>query len=108
MLLDQTVTVYRRDGTRKVVDNCQFILKKGQTVDIHGQRQRDKFSLIARGGVDLRPGDRVLQGIGPEQVQWMEFIPEKVDGLVTVGYVQPFYWAGRVSHIEAGGFYEGY
>ena len=108
MLLEQTVTVYRADGTRHVIKNCQFLLQKGQAIDIHGSRLKDRFSLIVRGGQDLRPGDRILEGIGPVEFNWQEFIPENVEGLVTVGFVQPFYWAGRVSHTEAGGYYDRY
>ena len=108
VLLNQQVTVYREDGTRFVIPRCQFVLQKGYQVDINGQRLRHRFTLIAKAPVGLRPGDRVLPGIGPEQVDWQEFIPEKVDGLVTVGYVQPFFWAGKVSHVEAGGYYDRY
>lgn len=107
MLLEQTVTIYRRDGTRRVISGCQFLRQNAHAVDIHGQRQRDKFSLIVQGAADLRPGDKVVEGVAPDR-PWQELIPERIQGLVTVGYVQPFYWAGRISHTEAGGLYERY
>ncbi len=107
-LLGQTVTVYRADGTRKIVENCQLLSKSGVYTDMQGTRLRDRFSLIVRGSCDLRPGDRVIAGIGPETVDWNRFLPETVEGVCQIGYVQPFFFGGKVSHVEAGGQHDRY
>lgn len=106
--MQQTVTVYRGDGTRRVLPGCQFILNRRQDVDLMGRHLKPRFSLIVKGAQDLRPGDRIMEGIGPEQFDWDAFVPENVENLVSVGYVQPFYWQGKVCHTEAGGFYDRY
>ena len=103
-LLDQTVTVYRADGTRQVIENCQLLVKKSLKTDHWGTENRDKFTLIVRGQRDLRPGDRLLEGVGPETVDFQNFLPER--GLChRIDFVQPFFWNGKVSHMEAGGGY---
>ncbi len=103
-LLNQTVTVYRADGTRQVIENCQLCVKKGLHTDHLGTQYRDRFTLIVRGSHDLRPGDRLTPGIGPEAVDWSSFLPE-MGKVYRIGYVQPFFWNGKVSHMEAGGGY---
>lgn len=101
-LLSQTVTVYRADGTRQVLDNCYFTAKKGHATDHFGTACRDGCTLIVRGSCNLKPGDRVMEGIGPEQVEWDRFLPE-LGACHRIDYVQPFFLNGRVSHVEAGG-----
>ena len=105
-LLNQTVTVYRSDGTRKVLENCYLTVKRGLFTDVMGTVQRCSFTLIVRGEQDLRPGDRLMEGIGPKYVQWDHFLPE-LQKCYRIGYVQPFFWNGCVSHVEAGGSYDG-
>ena len=107
-LLSQQVTVYRSDGSRRVLTDCHFELKEEVTQDALGHHLHRRFILIARGNPDLKPGDRVQEGIGPGEIDWQIYIPEQVPGLVTVGYVKPFYWGSRISHTEAGGVYDRY
>ena len=103
-LLKQTVTVYRADGTRKVIENCQFCPKKGLRTHEFGTDLQDRFTLILRGQQDLRPGDRIVPGIGPERVDFKNLLPEK-GRVYRIDFVQPFFWNGQVSHMEAGGGY---
>ncbi len=103
-LLKQTVTVYRADGTRRVLEHCQLCVKKALKTDHLGTENRDRFTLIVRGQHDLRPGDRLMEGMGPETVDWAAFLPEK-GNVYRIDYVQPFFWNGQVSHMEAGGGY---
>ena len=101
-LLNQTVTVYRADGTRKVLENCYLAVKHRLSTDHCGTCNRNSFTLIVRGSADLRPGDRLMPGIGPETVTWERLLPE-TGPVYRVGYAQPFFWNGRISHMEAGG-----
>ena len=107
-LFGQTVTVYRADGSRRVIPACALQRKHGYFTDEQGTRLRDRFTLIVPGAWDLRPGDRLLEGVGPDRVDWAAFLPETVEGVCQIGYVQPFFWAGRVTHVEAGGQYDRY
>jgi len=103
-LLQQTVTVYRGDGTRRVVENCQLCVKKALKTDHLGTENKDRFTLIVRGEQDLRPGDRFMEGIGPAEVDFKSLLPER-GACYRIDYVQPFFWNGKVSHMEAGGGY---
>ena len=98
------VTVYRKDGT-VVRLNAHFTVKKGLETDRWGTSQKDRFNCIVMGSADLRPGDRILMGAGPETVDWESFVPE-LAGCYRVEYVQPFFWQGQVHHVEAGGGYD--
>ena len=48
------------------------------------------------------PGDRIYDGVGPEQVVWESFLPVNVPGLSELAYATPWYWEGEYSHWEAG------
>ena len=104
-LCDQTVTLYRRRGgsiSRQVVDNACYSYQVRQVTDQLGTRQETVFKLIIPGDAELQPGDRVMAGIGPEQVDWNSFLPVTVPGLGQVAYVSPCYWQGVIFHTEAG------
>lgn len=107
-LCDRTVTIYRRQGNqvlRQVVDNCFFSRQEALTLDVLGGRKEITFQMIVLGNSQqIFPGDRVLEGVGPEIAveQWSGFIPAKVANLVEVSYVTPCYWEGERCHIEAG------
>ena len=100
-LLSQTVTVYGSDGRREVLENCSLTVRRGIQTDCGGTERKDRFTAIFRGAVHVRPGDRILEGVGPER-DFKELIPE-CTGALRVQYVQPFFWNGRVSHTEVGG-----
>ncbi len=107
-LCDKTVTVYRLQGDRVlrcVIENVFYQWQIRQTFDAFGQQQETAFLLILPGSDwQICPGDRVLEGIGPEisAAQWQEYIPVNVRSLAEVCYVKPCYWEGTVCHYEAG------
>ena len=100
-LCAQTVTLYRlQDGQvqRKVLQDCFYRYEDVLQED----RFLRKCLLIRPGAEGFRPGDRVVEGIGPEQVDWNTFIPVNVPGLSELAYATPWYWEGEYSHWEAG------
>lgn len=100
-LCDRTVTLYRRVGDkveRRVLEGC-FYHYEDQT---DGERFVRKFLLIWSGTEDLCVGDRVFDGIGPEQVVWEEFLPVNVPGLSEAAYATAWYWESRIAHWVAG------
>lgn len=100
-MCDQTVTLYRKEAegvSRQVLEGCFYRYEDVVTED----RFARKFLLIHPGAVEIRPGDRVLDGIGPEQVVWEKFLPICVPGLSQVEYAAPWYVDGRIVHWEAG------
>ena len=101
----QQVSIYRNTGgvvSRQVLQGCylnwQDCLSDGET----GPRFQRKFLMIVPGAADVRPGDRVLEGAGPEEVVWDSFIPVNVPGLCQADYVTAHKWQGQVCHVEAG------
>ena len=107
-LCQQTVTVYRmQDGQvhRQVIPNCSFSVQEEQQTGLMGAQILRRFLLIVPGASQqVFVGDRIMGGIGPlvTAAQWADFIPSCVDGLVQVGYAQPFYQDGVMCHTEAG------
>lgn len=100
-LCDRTVTLYRkaeRGVERLVLPNCYY---RYTDVLENGRFQR-KFLLVRPGAEEIRPGDRVLEGIGPEMVDWDTFLPVNVPGLSQTEYATPNYWLGQLVHWEAG------
>lgn len=100
-LLGQTVTLYRVGGTRTVMDHCSFFPQKSITTDHTGTALQKGFTLIVRGAQDIRVGDRIVEGIGPD-AEFEELIPQLTDAY-TVTTVKPFFWNGKVSHMEVRG-----
>lgn len=105
-LCDQTVTFYRSTGDeiiRKVADNCHLSCKVRISTEPHGKSMEKKFLLIIpAGGFTPEPGDRVYDGIGPEEVDWHRFIPALVPQLYEISFVNPCCWEGSLTHWEAG------
>ena len=100
-LCNQTVTLYRRVGDtveRRVLEGCFYHYEDVLTQE----RFARKFTLIHPGAEEIRPGDRVFDGVGPEQVVWAEFLPVCVAGLSEVSYAKPWYLDGKIAHWEAG------
>lgn len=100
-LCEQTVTLYRREKGqifRRVLEDCFY--KYTDTVE--NDRFVRKFLLVVPGAEALRPGDRVLEGIGPETVNWEKFLPVNVPGLSQAEYAEPHCFLGTVHHWEAG------
>lgn len=105
-LCRQTVTVYRKSKDtiqRLVVEGCYYVWEDVTLTDVLGTRVERRFLLIMPGCCQrVFPGDRIYNGVGPEEVTWQEFIPVKVDGLSEAAYVRPSWWGGNVCHFEAG------
>ncbi len=105
-LCDRTVTVYRLcDGAvhRHIVHSCFYRWQICQQENEVGIRQDTKCLLVIPGDRFLpQVGDRVFDGIGPNSVNWEEFLPVSVPGLSELNYVAPQYWQGKLCHTESG------
>lgn len=104
-LCRQTVTLYRKTGnkvTRTVVSDCFYTWQDSLTEENEGNRFQRKCLLIAP--CALLPGDRVMEGVGPEvtAADWTQFLPVSVPTLSEVAYASPKYFDGRLCHYEAG------
>lgn len=102
-LYHKTVTVYRYDRgkvSRRVFHKVHFWKEDGIS-DVLGAPMR-RFSLVIPGSqTDLAVGDRVFDGIGPEEVCWEKFIPANVSELVEVGRVWRYRLSDQINHVEA-------
>ena len=101
-LCDQTVTLYSQTPqgiTRRVVTGCFYHYQRQQTPE---GLEETKFLLVLPAGEIVDIGDRVYDGIGPEQVVWERFLPVNTPGLSQVAYVTPCRLGSTLHHIEAG------
>ena len=103
------MTIYRserdRGITRTVHPRAFLDFKKVRSVDKTGSDGAMSFLLVVPGDADIREGDKVLMGEGPEigPSDWASFIPSRVRGLCVVRWADPKHWRGEVCHVEAGG-----
>ncbi len=105
-LCRDTVTLYGLRGgrvRRQVVEKSMYRYRVSEVLDREGRRHQAKCLLIIPGYVDLRPGDRVYAGVGPELTasEWAAFLPVQVPGLTQISTVTPYFFMGRLRHIEA-------
>ena len=104
MLHDRTVTVYHPGETgveRRVLEGCYYQYQDLQRESAEGIWEERSFLLLIPGLDSIVPGDRVFDGIGPEDVDWEVFLPVNVPGLSQVAYVTR-YATGPLCHTEAG------
>lgn len=104
-LCHQTVTRYRLEGdqvTRCVITGCYYDWKVIQKTDLTGVGEDTAFLLILPPGETVRPGDRIYDGVGPEQVDWQSFLPSLVSGLSQASWVKPCFVGSSLHHTEAG------
>lgn len=107
-ICSQTVTVYRAapDGViRTELPGCFLLWQEEMSYGQLGRQQVRKFQLIQPGECQqVFPGDRVMEGIGPEitKAEWPRFVPELVEGLGEVAYAKVYRWQGQYCHTEAG------
>lgn len=104
-LCDQMVTLYRMENgtvSRRVVTGCCYRWKTECCEDTAGVREKRTFLLILPPGEQILPGDRVYDGLGPEYVDWQQFLPALVCGLGQVTWVCPYYLGSTHHHTEAG------
>ena len=102
-LCQQTVTLYgMRNGSilRRVAENCCLAAESGLTENTFGKSRLKKFLLIIPGEQDLQPGDRVFDGVGPEEINWQTFVPAFTDELYEIGRVKKQLWENEVTHTE--------
>lgn len=106
-LCDRTVTVYHREGlTRQVVTQAYYDIKSGTSVDGTREDAAAEFLLIVPGDLNIRPGDRVVPGIGPElsgKAGWANLAEGAVEDLGIVRTVSRKYWRGSICHTEVRG-----
>ena len=104
-LCHQTVTVYHRENEeirRRGITGCDYDWKQIQRAEGEGIHQDTVFLLILPAGQQLEPGDRIYEGIGPEQVDWVQFVPALVKGLSQASWVRPCFVGSSLHHTEAG------
>ena len=105
-MCNMTVTCYRKTDQgvqREVLDGCYYEWETECTREANGERMDRKFLLvIPKGRGDVEIGDRVIIGIGPEQVDWNRFVPAAVEGLGQVAYRRPCYYNSILCHTELG------
>ena len=107
-MCSQTVTVYRKtpEGVERAeLSGCYIQWENTLAYDRLGKQTERKFLLIQPGERQQAfPGDRVMEGIGPEitLADWPGFIPERVDGLGEVAYAKTYCRQGIFCHTEAG------
>ena len=103
-LCNMTVTVYHREGlTRQVMEGVHYEFTSRREVTGGIEEKSRGFLLVVPGERDVRPGDKVLLGIGPEISGWDDLLPETTDTLGIVTSVQPRYYNGRIIHTEVRG-----
>ena len=104
-LCNQTVTCYRRsDGEvkRRVISGCYYDWRVIQKTSLTGVEQDTVFLLILPPGESVLPGDRIYDGVGPENVDWDTFLPNLVPGFSQAAWVRPCFAGSSLHHTEAG------
>lgn len=104
-LCDRTVTVYRKTAggvDRQVIEGCYYVYEDVLQENADGVFQNRKFLLVMPGKQRVFAGDRVFDGVGPEEIVWEAFVPAAVEGLSEAAYAKAWYWNGAVCHTEAG------
>ena len=104
-LCRQTVTLYRKTGDevlRRVAENCFYSWQDCMEEREDGIRFQRKCFLVTP--VEIMPGDRVLEGVGPEieKSEWTAFLPVYVPTLSELVYADAKYFLGRLHHYEGG------
>ena len=98
-LCNRLVTIYRpRKGEILRQEGKAFYHYK----DIWSEgRFRRSCLLILPVDLELLPGDRIFDGIGPEKVEWSSFLPVEVPGLSQVRTASPYRFRDSFHHWEA-------
>ena len=103
-LCTMTVTAYRREGlTRRVIEGVHYEFTHRREVLTGRESLSREFLLVIPGQDPLAPGDKVVLGIGPENVSWEELNPARYPTLGVVKTVKPRYFQGKPCHTEAWG-----
>ena len=98
-----TVTVYTAaDGGRHILKNVHYEITNQRIVEHGAARIQRSFLLVIPGFWDIRPGDKVVLGEGPEGLSW-EQLNGQINGLTVAGSVKPRYFDGKICHMEVRG-----
>lgn len=98
-LCRQRVTVYRPRNGQILRQETEGFYRYRDVWE--ADRFRREFLLVLPEDLPLQPGDRVFDGIGPEQVDWASFLPVEVPGLSQVRRACPYRFRGEFHHWEA-------
>ena len=103
-LCTMTVTVYHREGlTRQVLEGVHYEFTDTQTTAQGRSTAGRDFLLVVPGGSGLKPGDKVVLGLGPELTAWEDLNTGSVATLGVAKSVRPRYFRGRLCHTEIRG-----
>ena len=98
-LCDRVVTLYRpRKG--QVLRQVTQAYYRHRDVWSEDRFTRE-FLLVLPEDIPLQPGDRIFDGIGPEQVDWERFLPVAQPGLSQVRAAEAYRFRGKFHHWEA-------
>lgn len=98
-----TVTVYRPDGERRVLKNVHYEFT-AEAATATGKTSADRaFLLVIPGHDPIASGDKVVLGIGAENIPFEMLNPAQYPTLGIVRSVKPRYFRGIPCHTEARG-----
>ena len=97
-----TVTVYDRNGGRRVMENVHYEFTRQQQTAQGKAAQEPGFLLVIPGLDPIAPGDKVVLGMG-ENVPFDALNPAQHPTLGIVRTVKPRYFLGKPCHTEARG-----
>lgn len=98
-----TVTVYGENGSRRVLRGVHHEQTREQSTALGAQDCTTDFLLVIPGEDPIAPGDKVLPGIGPENLPWEALNAPAFPGLGIVRTVKPRFFMGTPCHTEARG-----
>lgn len=104
-LCNSTVTLYRKTPDavfRTVLPDCYFQWQLRQERDGEGDYPQRDFLLIVPHGAEIKLGDRVIPGVGPENPTWEALHPAVRDDVGQIRWVKPYFLDGMLCHTEAG------
>ncbi len=101
-LCTMTVTVYDKNGDRRVLENVHYEFTRQQDTAAGMEDAHSGFLLVIPGEDPIAPGDKVLLGVGAE-IPFDGLNPAVAPTLGIVKTVKPRYFRHRLCHTEARG-----
>ena len=102
-LCAMTVTVYRRDGERRVLEGVHYEFTDTLEISAAMGAHSRGFLLVIPGEDPIGVGDKVVLGAGPEVIAWEALSTAAFPTLGVVKTVKPRFFKGRPCHTEARG-----
>lgn len=102
-LCRMTVTVYAPDGRRRVLSGVHYEFTHTLTVSGGMDEHSRGFLLVIPGADPIAVGDKVVLGIGPENMEWKALNTVQVPTLGVALTVKPRYFQGQLCHTEVRG-----